>query len=100
MADEQQPIQHNDLATAILRLTERKGPDALVTAAEVAQYAKPPSIKEPKGRELWRGQLRHVRSAAIGLARQGKIDIVRKGEAIDPSKPFKGLYKLRYRKEA
>ncbi len=98
MTEEQEPIQHNDLAAAIVRLTERKGSEALVSPAEVAQYAKPPSPKEPKGRELWRGQLRHVRSAAIGLARQGKIDIVRKGEPIDPSKPFKGLYKLRYRK--
>ena len=97
MSDEQEPIQHNDLAAAIMRLTESKGADALVTPAEVAQYAKPPTPKEPKGRELWRGQLRHVRSAAIGLARKGRIDIVRKGEAIDPSKPFKGLYKLRYR---
>jgi hypothetical protein len=97
MMDEQEIIEHNDLAAAIVHLTERKGVGALVTPTEVAQYAKPPTGKESKGREAWRGQLRHVRSAAIGLARKGKIDIVRKGCAVDPSKPFKGLYKLRYR---
>jgi hypothetical protein len=99
MSDEYETIMHNDLASIILRLTAMTDEGGLVTPAEVAQAAKPPSKKESKGREAWRGQIRHVRSAAIGLARQGKIDIIRKGEPVDTTKPFKGLYKLRYREE-
>ena len=36
-----------------------------------------------------------MRSAAIGLARQGEIELLRRGDVIDPHKPFKGLYKMR-----
>lgn len=41
----------------------------------------------------WRKYLVGVRQQAIFLARQGRIDILRKGKTVDPS-DFKGLYRL------
>ena len=56
---------------------------------------RPPRPDEVKGEEKWRGFLRQVRAEAKGLARQGRIDILRRGEPQDPSKPIKGLIQLR-----
>ena len=56
---------------------------------------RPPRPNEVKGEEKWRGFLRQVRAEAKGLARQGRVDILRRGEPQDPSKPIKGLIQLR-----
>ena len=42
----------------------------------------------------WRRELPKVRSLAIGMARQGRIEVLRKGKPVDPE-GFKGLYRLR-----
>lgn len=42
----------------------------------------------------WRGRLSQVRSAAVGLARQGRLVITRHGKPADPDS-FKGVYRLR-----
>jgi hypothetical protein len=39
--------------------------------------------------------VRQVRAEAKGLARQGRIDIMRRGDVVDPAKPIKGLIQLR-----
>jgi hypothetical protein len=41
----------------------------------------------------WRNWLVHVRSAAVGLARQGKLVIYRKGKPANPD-DFRGVYRL------
>lgn len=41
----------------------------------------------------WRNWLAHVRSAAVGLARQGRLVIYRKGKPADPD-DFRGVYRL------
>jgi Protein of unknown function (DUF3253) len=46
------------------------------------------------GPELWRRYMNAVRQQATHLARQGRIEIVRKGEPVDP-KNFKGVVRLR-----
>jgi len=46
------------------------------------------------GPELWRRYMNAVRQQATHLARQGRIEIVRKGESVDP-KNFKGVVRLR-----
>jgi hypothetical protein len=44
--------------------------------------------------DLWRKYLMSVNQQAKHLARQGRIDIVRKGKAVPPDE-VKGLFKLR-----
>jgi hypothetical protein len=41
----------------------------------------------------WRKWLTHVRTTAVGLARQGRLVIYRKGKPVDPD-DFRGVYRL------
>jgi hypothetical protein len=59
-------------------------------ARAVADRRKKP--KDPP--ELWRRYMQAVRQQAIHLARQGRIEIIRKGEPVDPNR-FKGVVRLR-----
>ena len=42
----------------------------------------------------YRKRLRHVRAAAVTLARRGEVVIIRKGKRADPNS-FKGVYRIR-----
>lgn len=42
----------------------------------------------------WRRLMPQVRATAVGLARQGRLEITRHGKAADPD-AFKGVYRLR-----
>ena len=44
--------------------------------------------------DLWRRYLPAVRQQALYLARGGRILILRKGKAVDPKVPVKGLIRL------
>ena len=44
--------------------------------------------------EGWNRLLPQVRAVAVGLARQGRLEITRKGKPVDPD-AFKGVYRLR-----
>ena len=46
------------------------------------------------GPELWRRYMNAVRQQATHLARQGRLEILRKGQPVDP-KNFKGVVRLR-----
>lgn len=85
-----------DLRDWILAIGERKGVDTAFTPEDVARAAFPVGPKEEKGKERWRGQIRGIGAAAIGLARQGKLEILRRGEPADPTAPIKGLIQLRW----
>ncbi len=51
--------------------------------------------RKPKdGPNLWRRYLVSVRQQAIHLAKTGRIEIIRKGEAVDP-RDFKGIVRMR-----
>ena len=82
------------LKHVILRLAEERA-GTTFSPTEAAMALRPPRPDEVKGEEKWRGFLRQVRAEAKGLARQGRIDILRRGEPQDPSKPIKGLIQLR-----
>ena len=85
-----------DLRDWILEIGERRGPELDFTPEDVARAAFPVGPKEEKGKERWREQIRGVRSAAIGLARQGQIHVLRRGQVADPTAPIKGLIQLRW----
>jgi hypothetical protein len=72
----------------ILRLTDARGTAASICPSEVARALVPD--------ETWRSQMTAVRRAAARLARAGRIDILRKGRAIDPD-DMRGVIRLRAR---
>ena len=60
-----------------------------VARALAAQRARP---SDPP--DLWRRYLNAVRQQALGLARRGRLQILRKGKPVDPNKPVKGVIRL------
>ena len=74
-----------EIETAIFDLLAKAAPGKSVSPEEVARAADP---------EAWRRILGHVRAVARGLARQGKVVILRHNKPADPD-TFKGVYRLR-----
>jgi hypothetical protein len=74
------------LEAEILRQTEARGADASICPSEVARAFG----------EEWRPLMGPVRQAAIGLSRQGRIDILRKGKPVAPEQ-VRGVIRLRRR---
>ena len=74
-----------DVETAIFDLLNATAPGKSVSPEEVARAVDP---------EGWRRLLGQVRAIARGLARQGKLVILRHNKPADPEK-FKGVYRLR-----
>ncbi len=72
---------------AILSLLAEREPGKSIDPAEAAKALSP----EPEG---WQRLLPQVRATAIGLARQGRLVITRKGKPVDPD-TFRGVYRLR-----
>ena len=75
----------------ILRALESGGD---VSPQEIAQAIAMDRAKPSAPKDIWRKYMTAVRQQAIYLARNGRLEIVRKGEVADPN-DFKGLYKLR-----
>jgi hypothetical protein len=73
------------LETAIFDLLAKVAPGKSISPEDVARAADP---------EGWRRILGHVRAVARGLARQGKLVILRHNKPADPD-DFKGVYRLR-----
>ncbi|MCC7266724.1 MAG: DUF3253 domain-containing protein [Caulobacteraceae bacterium] len=70
---------------AIFRLLEGKAPGKSISPEEVAKAVEP---------ERWSRLFGHVRTTAINLAREGRIEITRHNKPVDPEN-FKGVYRLR-----
>lgn len=77
----------SDLETAILRLAEAKGPDKSISPEDAAK-----DVAAQRDVD-WHSLLQPVRRAAIRLALEGRLTILRKGKPADPS-DFKGVYRL------
>jgi hypothetical protein len=54
----------------------------------------PEDVARALDAEGWRRQLPQVRAAAVGLARQGKLVILRHNKPADPD-TFKGVWRMR-----
>ena len=70
---------------AIFELLAACKPGGSIAPEEAARAADP---------EGWHGRIAQVRATAVGLARQGRLVILRKGKPVDPE-AFKGVYRLR-----
>ncbi len=85
-----------DLRGWVLTVGEIHGCRRLYTPEDLARTAFPVGPKETHGQERWRRQIRAICSAAIGLARQNHIKIVRRGKIADAHAPIRGLIFLRW----
>lgn len=77
----------SDLENAILRLAEAKGADKSISPEDAAKDV------AAKRDVDWHSLLQPVRRAAIRLALEGRLTILRKGKPADPN-DFKGVYRL------
>ncbi len=71
--------------TAILDLLAKAPSGKSVAPEDVARAVEP---------ERWQRVLGHVRAVARGMARQGRVVILRHNKPADPD-DFKGVYRLR-----
>lgn len=74
-----------EVSRAILDLAAESGESGTVSPTQVAQALLPP--------DQWQRALPLVRRVAVGLARDGKLMIFRKGKPVDPE-DFRGVYRL------
>jgi hypothetical protein len=72
---------------AILEHCAARGADKSISPDEIARAL-------TQEGEHWSKYSAPIRAAAVGLARAGKIEILRKGQPVDPN-GFKGVYRLR-----
>jgi hypothetical protein len=71
--------------TAIFDLLAKAAPGKSIAPEDVARAVEP---------ERWQRVLGHVRAVARGLARDGRLVILRHNKPADPD-DFKGVYRLR-----
>ncbi|MGI9129858.1 MAG: DUF3253 domain-containing protein [Roseomonas sp.] len=73
------------ITDALLRIAAERGPEKSLCPTDVARAV---------STENWRPLLGAVRKVAADLARQGKIEILRKGKPINPD-DMRGVIRLR-----
>lgn len=73
------------IETAIFDRLAQLGEGKSVEPAEIAKILQP---------EQWQRMLPKVRATALGLMRQGKLTITKKGKPVDPD-AFRGVTRLR-----
>ena len=79
---------HEAIAAEILRQTTERGPDKSICPSEVARAL---AAEE----DAWRRLLGPVRATAIRLAREGRVEVLRKGKPVDPESDIRGVIRLR-----
>ncbi len=73
---------------AILAIAAERGAGRSLCPSEAARRLAP---------EDWRPLMARVRREAIALAREGRIEILRKGKPVDPDAGIRGVIRLRIR---
>lgn len=82
------------VAEAILDTLTALPPGASISMMDAARAIANRRRRPTDGPELWRRYMNAVRQQATHLARQGRLEILRKGQPVDP-KNFKGVVRLR-----
>lgn len=72
----------------ILAQTTARGPEKSICPSEVARALDP---------EDWQRLMPRIRREAALLAREGRIDVLRKGKPVDPEQEIRGVIRLRVR---
>jgi len=89
-----QKLADDPVATTILETLAGLSEGGSISLMDAARAVAETRRKPTDGPELWRRYMNAVRQQATHLARQGRIEIVRKGEPVEP-KNFKGVVRLR-----
>jgi len=76
------------IAAEILRQTAARGADKSICPSEVARALAPED-------DAWRRLMGAVRATAIRLAREGQVEVLRKGKPVDPAAEIRGVIRLR-----
>jgi hypothetical protein len=71
----------------------------LLSQVRDGESISPNDVAKAVNAEQWRRELPKVRGVIIGLARQGKLEVLRKGKPIEPE-GFKGVYRVRLPQKA
>ena len=74
------------LEAAVLALASQRGPEKTICPSDAARAV---------GGEQWRSQMDAARDVARSLAREGRIDVLQKGERLDPDEEWRGPIRLR-----
>ena len=74
----------------ILRRVSERGAMKSICPSEVARALEPDETG-------WRRLMGPVRAVAVELAREGCLDVLRKGKAVDPEEEIRGVIRLRVR---
>jgi hypothetical protein len=76
------------IAAEILRQTAERGAAKSICPSEVARALAPEE-------EAWRRLMGPVRATALRLAREGQVEVLRKGKPVDPNQEVRGVIRLR-----
>lgn len=82
------------VAVTILQTLAGLSTGASISLMDAAKAVAETRRRPSDGPELWRRYMNAVRQQATHLARQGRIEILRKGQPVDPNN-FKGVVRLR-----
>lgn len=77
-----------EIDAEILRQTEAQGPGRSISPNDVARALAPES-------EAWQRLLGPVRNAAQRLAREGRVEVLRKGKPVTDPSEMRGVIRLR-----
>jgi hypothetical protein len=76
------------IADEILRQTAERGAGKSICPSEVARALEPEEA-------AWRRLMGPIRAAAIRLAKDGHVEVLRKGKPVDPEEEIRGVIRLR-----
>lgn len=94
MADTEEEKPLDPVAEIILSVLSRMGDGELISPENLAKAVAETKRKPKDGPQLWRRYFNATKQQTIFLARQKKVEIIRKGEVADPN-DLKGLWKVR-----
>jgi hypothetical protein len=93
-SDEETEGRDDPVAEAILETLSALAPGASISLMDAAKAVAEQRRRPADGAELWRRYMNAVRQQSTHLARQGRLEILRKAQPLDP-KSFKGVVRLR-----
>ncbi len=94
--DTNEELKDDPIVTLILEALADGGPKSPERVASHVAAGK----KSPGGKEKhWRQYFQAVKQQALHLARNGRLEIVRKGKVVDPN-DFKGIVRFRLPRNA
>lgn len=93
-SEDKKPSREDPIAAMIEAAVSAAGPGGAVDPGDIARAYAAQVAKPDTPRDAWTGYTKRLRAIAIGMARQGRIAILRKGKPVDPHAPIKGLIRL------